>query len=115
MDANATAYSAMLEKYHCSNCFRVTAENDRLRRRVTDMEVKPGEAVASLEQVWAKVSSLREERDALAAKGRELPLEVQYMPSSAKEAKSLARVWRSWKKLLSQSRRKCGESAEPRI
>lgn len=80
-------------KNHCSNCLRVTSENEELRRWVNDTEGKTCEAVSSAKQLQVKVNSLTGKRDALATKCKELPLELQCKPELAEELRSLrARV-----------------------
>lgn len=67
-------------KKNYSNCLNVTAENEELRRKVTDMEGKTLEVASSAEIFQATTSAMTEEQDALATKSKVLGLEVQFMP-----------------------------------
>lgn len=66
-DATAVAHLATLVNDQRSNCVRVTAENEELRRSVSDMDGKGLKAVLSAKQFQAKTSALTEEEDALVA------------------------------------------------
>lgn len=76
-----------------SNCLCITLKYGELQKRLSKLKIKASKIVAPGCQLQADVNSVTEERNALAAKCKELALEAQCIPGLEEETKILhARV-----------------------